>query len=168
MSNNENYTAVEIEAAMASAVEAMQADCRDRLADLPADAKNEKKALAVENGMYDLCLNAGMLACAKDREQALRTKLSRMPRFIGRFPKLAEVFEGADDEEKLRLTAAFYGIVWMAQYLIPCRRELALAKESGDVRAEFELQIKVGTVTAVTDKWIELADIFGFAGLTEA
>lgn len=169
MSNDKMISPAEIEAAMASAVEAMRNDCADRITALSADAKNERKALSIENGMYSFCLNAGFLSYpSRDRTSVIRAKCNRLPRFLGRFPKLAEAFEKADDDEKLRLSAAFYSIVWMTDQPLPQYiREYEQAKESGDVRSQFEQQIKLKTVIAVIRKWIELAEGFGYVGLAE-
>lgn len=163
------YSAELMESVMIDTVRSLQAHCRARLASLPDEAKNEKKALNVENGMYSFCLNGGLLAGTSDnRENAIRLKCNRMPRLLSAYPRLAEAFGNADDEEKLCLTALFYGVVWMTYHPLPhYTREYELAKESGDVRAQFEHKIKIDTVTAVIRRWIDLAECFGYAGLAE-
>lgn len=168
MSNDRKISPVEIEGAMFAALKSMQNDCESRIAALDSSAKNEKKALNVEKGMYRFCSNAGMLSgVGGDRERIIPVKADRLTKFISD-PKLAETFDKADDEEKLRLSAAFYGIVWMKSEVLPQYiREYEQAKESGDVRSQFEQQIKLKTITAVIRKWIELAESFGYGGLCE-
>lgn len=168
MSNNKASHA-EIEAAMINAVETMRNDCTDRIAHLSADAKNEKKALSAERGMYTFCLNAGCLSYPlNNRTSIINSKCTRMPRFLGKFPKLQKAFDEADPDEKLRLAAAFYGIVWMEDQVLPkYRAEYEQARSSGDIRREFEMNIQLRTVESVLRRWRDLAADFGYAGLCE-
>ncbi len=146
---------IEIEKALAEVVIAREMDCKQRIQSLPPEAKTEKKALLIEQGMYSLCLHAGLLYnVLGGREKVIATKCNRMPKFLKEYPKLLDRFQKSADEEQLKMTAALYGEVWMrAQFLRNYRTELRLAREKGSADQMFELQIKTAVVESVLSDW---------------
>lgn len=148
-------THIEIEKMMADRVIEMQKECESRIATLPADAKTEKKALMIENGMYSLCLRAGLLYCTtNERGHTIEVKSTRMPRYCEPYPALAERFAAANTEEKLNMTAALFGEIGLiSEILINYRKELTAAKAANDVKSVFELNIKIKAVERVLDDW---------------
>ncbi len=151
----EKMTAVEIEKALANIVLDMMKECKTRLAALPDNAKNEKKAIMIEDGMYSMGIRAGLLYNTNgDREGAIRIKSTRMPHVCRNFPDVLEAFENADAEEKMRITAALYGEVWITgEYHQANIAELSAAKESRDISRIFEYTIKVGAIEAMLKAW---------------
>ena len=148
-------TNAEIINALADIVLKKESECKAKIAALPKESVLEKKALMIEMGMYNLCLRAGLLYNTLGSiDNAVKVKCSRMPRFVKRFPKLAEYWNCADDEEKLKLTAALYGEVWMYdQIVIQYQEEYDTATSENDAEKIFEARIKLGVVKQVLSNW---------------
>jgi len=150
-------TAVQIEKALAEIVIDRKNACAAKIQKLPREAVTEKKALLVEEGMYSLCLNAGLLYhTTGSRENVIANKCRRMPVFVKKSPDpaLEGCFSAVDSEEKLRMTAALYGEVWMwDQILCKYRRELAEAEAHEDAAAIPECRIKVQVIASVLSDW---------------
>ena len=148
-------TNVEIEKALADIVLRKDAECKEKIAQLPKDARLEKKALMIECGMYSLCLHAGLLYnVLGDRDKVIATKCKRMPKFMEHFPKLKEYWKSASDEEKLTLTAALYGEIWMYdQFVTVYQKEFDTAREENNAESILETRIKLGAVKQVLMEW---------------
>ena len=146
---------IEIEKALAEVVIAREMDCKQRMQRLAPEAKTEKKALLIEQGMYSLCLHAGLLYNnLGERDRCIAIKCTRMPKFLKGVPELRGAFQSAAPAEQLRMTAALYGEVWMRdQFLRNYRTELRLAREKGSADRVFELQIKTAVVESVLADW---------------
>ncbi len=148
-------TNTEIVNALADIVLKKESECKAKIAALPKESVLEKKALMIEMGMYSLCLRAGLLYNTLGTiDNAVKVKCNRMPRFVKHFPKLAEYWNCADDEEKLKLTAALYGEVWMYdQFVIQYQKEYDTAVAENDAQKIFETRIKLGVVKQVLLYW---------------
>ncbi len=157
-------TCEQIRKMMADVVIQKQNLCHSTIDKLTNESKTEKKALMIEKGMYDLCLNGGLLynASLNDPDAVTKLRLRRMNNMLQRFLPLLKHFQKADQEEQLRMTAALEGEIWMLdQILMPYRKELSLAKESGDAEQIFELNIKTSVVEAVLNDWKNLRHKYG-------
>jgi len=152
---SEKITAEEMEKQLAEIVIEKKTACEAAAAALDKDAKTEKKALMVQNGMYSFCLNAGLLYHKLgERANAIKVKSTRMERFLAGRPAQLAMFREADEEEKLRITACFYPTLFFEDQVLPqYRGEYDRAAESGSTGAVFEMNIKIGTVTEVLDAW---------------
>lgn len=148
-------TNVEIEKALADIVLRKDAECKEKIAQLPKEARLEKKALMIERGMYSLCLHAGLLYnVLGDRDKVIATKCKRMPKFMEHFPKLKEYWSSASEKERLTLTAALYGEIWMYdQFVTVYQKEFDTAREENNAEAIFETRIKLGVVKQVLVYW---------------
>lgn len=147
-------TPVEIEKALADIVIARKNACREKLDTLTSEKKTEKKALLIEGGMYDLCLNAGLVYNGTDRERVLAVKSTRMMRWLGKYPEFGARFDSADGEEKLKMTAALYGEAWMEdQFAARYKSELDAAVQAGDAEEVFGIRLKIDVVKSVLDAW---------------
>ncbi|MBQ8431381.1 MAG: hypothetical protein IJX28_00705 [Clostridia bacterium] len=148
-------TAIEIESALAEIVLARKNACDQKLQTLDQSAKTERKALMIEQGMYSLCLHAGLLYnVLGERGKVIATKCNRMPKFLKEYPKLLDHFQKSAHEEQLKMTAALYGEVWMdSQFLKNYRTELKVAQTKGSAANVFELQIKTAVVESVLADW---------------
>lgn len=147
-------TPIEIERALAQIVIAKNEECKRKLASVDKQNLTERKALALESGIYDLCLNGGLLLANKDREAALRLKMRVLPNFIKRYPDLQAKFEQADENEKLRIVASLYGEIWMFdQIVLKYQNELEKATACNDAKGVFEANLKLDVVKDVLDDW---------------
>ncbi len=150
-------TPIEIEKALAEIVLDKERAADEKLKALDKNAKTEKKALMIEKGMYSLCLRAGLLYnTIGEREHCIELKSRRMLNFMRMFPEVKETYESADGEEKLRMTAALYGEIWMAdQFVLMYRSQLSRAEAAGETALTFELKLKLDAVESVLAAWRE-------------
>lgn len=157
------YSAVEIEKALADIAISMYDSCRQRIEVLSPDARTEKKAILIEQGMYSMGIRAGLLYnLLGDREAVLQSKCRRFAGLAGGFPRALKAFEEADDREKLRITAALYGEIWLyGQYHVNNVEDLREAKKSGDVQKVFETTVKVKAMEALLSAWREWRRVHG-------
>ena len=148
-------TPVEIEKALADIVIARDNACKEKIKTISSDKQTEKKALSIESGMYSLCLRGGLFYDPNgDREKAIALKNTRMPNFVEKYPIFAKYYSSADDAEKIRLTAALYGEVWLEdQFVSIYRTELDKAEKHGDAAKIFENRIKYEVVKSVLAEW---------------
>lgn len=148
-------TIVEIEEALANIIIERENACKKKIISLTDKYQNEKKALMIECGMYSLCLRAGLVYNnLSNREKTIALKKMRFPNHLNKYSSLSEYFSNANDEEKLRLTAALYGEVWIEdQILGSYQTELAEAKKNKDAKRSFEFKIKVKVVESVLSEW---------------
>ena len=129
--------------------------CKERLDAIPKDRVGERKALMIENGMYTLCGNAGLLFNTYGtREGLYRTRQNFFNMLLPKYPMHQEVYNTLNDDEKLSFMAAWQADLYMRdQLLAGYITELAQAEAAGDTKNTFELRIKVGAVRAMLAIW---------------
>lgn len=148
-----NY--LDIDQALVAITRAKCAECKARLDATPKDKGAERKALLVENGMYTLCGNAGLLFNTYGtREGLYRTRQNFFTYAMTKFPLHGEVYATLNDEEKRAFMAAWQADLFMRdQLLAGYIAELAQAEAVGDVKNTFELRIKIGAVREMLAAW---------------
>ena len=132
-------------------------ECQSRLDSIPKENQSERKALIIEREMYGLCNRAGILVYVLGKRENV---LSNRKRFIGqilpKYPKLREVYNNLDDEEKMRFIAALQAEIFMRDQIVNnYYTELVEAKATNDTKGIFELQIKIGGCENVFKAWEE-------------
>ena len=148
-----NY--LDIDKALVDITRAKCVACKERLDAIPKDRAGERKALMIENGMYTLCGNAGLLFNAGwERQRTYQIRHNFFNMLLPKFPKHQEVYNTLNDDEKLSFMAAWQADLYMRdQLLAGYITELAQAEAAGDTKNTFELRIKVGAVRAMLDIW---------------
>ena len=148
-----NY--LDIDKALVDITRAKCDECKARLDAVPKDKMGERKALLIENGMYTLCGNAGLLFNTYGtREGLYRTRQNFFNYILTKYPKHQEVYASLDEEEKMRFMAAWQADLFMRdQLLAGYVTELAQAEAAGDVKSTFELRIKIGAVREMLAIW---------------
>lgn len=148
-----NY--LDIDKALVDLTRAKCAECKARLDAIPKDKPGERKALLIENGMYTLCGNAGLLFNTYgNREGLYRTRQNFFNYILTKYPKHQEIYASLNDDEKLSFMAAWQADLFMRdQLLAGYLNELSQAEAAGDAKNTFELRIKVGAVRAMLDIW---------------
>lgn len=149
-------TPIEIEKALAETVLARIEDINKKIKATDSANQTEKKTLALIKGIYELCLNGGMLWKAPDRSKQIEFKADLFPRFALNcgLSDVHKIFISAEKDERLRLTAALYGEIWMSDRILPkYQAELTAARNNGDVKAEFEAKIKLEAVLEILSAW---------------
>ncbi len=149
-------TALEIDRALSRVMTDQWNKSKQKLSDLPSDAKNERKAIRIEVGMYSFFMRFGQLCSVKaeemkveQRERVLyiREQMILREKQLSAFPKIKALYEAADADEKQRIVAAFQGEIQMrcqmyARYL----KDWEAAKQNGDAEESFEAGVKVAVV----------------------
>ena len=130
-------------------------ECKARLDATPKDRASERKALMIENGMYTLCGNAGLLFNTYGtREGLYRTRQNFFTYAMTKYPRHGEIYATLSDDEKLCFMAAWQADLFMRdQLLAGYLNELAQAEAAGDAKNTFELRIKVGAVREMLSMW---------------
>ncbi len=141
-------------------------ESKKKLSVLPQEAKTERKAVQIELGMYQLFLNFGQLYDVKQGNTAeeqrthvliIREKMMHRLGHLSLFPKIREMYDLADEEEKKRIVAAFHGEMNMrAQMYSKYVKEWEVAKQCGDAMQVFETGLKVAVVEEgfrIWEKW---------------
>ena len=148
-----NY--LDIDKALVDLTRAKCAECKARLDAVPKDKPGERKALLIENGMYTVCGNAGLLFNTYgNREGLYRTRQNFFNYILTKYPKHQEIYASLNDDEKLSFMAAWQADLFMRdQLLAGYLNELSQAEAAGDAKNIFELRIKVGAVHAMLDIW---------------
>lgn len=149
-------TPIEIEKELAEIVLARIEDINQKIKATGNTNPTEKKALALIRGIYELCLNGGMLWKASDRNKQIEFKATLFPRFALNqgLSNIHKAFMSAEKDEKLNLTAALYGEIWMSNQILPkYQAELTTAQNNGDVKAEFEAKIKLEAIGEILSAW---------------
>ena len=148
-----NY--LDIDKALVDLTRAKCAECKARLDAVPKDNKAERKALLIEQGMYTLCGNAGLLFNAGwERQRTYQVRQNFWSMILPQFPRHEAVYTTLNDDEKLSFMAAWQADLFMRdQLLAGYITELAQAEAAGDTKNTFELRIKVGAVRAMLDIW---------------
>ena len=149
-----NY--LDIDKALVDLTRAKCAECKARLDAIPKDKPGERKALLIENGMYTLCGNAGLLFNTYGNREPLylRTRQNFWSMILPKYPKHQEVYASLNDDEKLSFMAAWQADLFMRdQLLAGYVTELAQAEAAGDAKNTFELRIKIGAVREMLSIW---------------
>ena len=148
-----NY--LDIDKALVDLTRAKCAECKARLDAIPKDRAGERKALLIENGMYTLCGNAGLLFNTYGtREGLYRTRQNFFNYAMTKYPRHGEIYATLNDDEKLSFMAAWQADLFMRdQLLAGYLNELAQAEAAGDAKNTFELRIKVGAVHEMLAAW---------------
>ncbi len=131
-------------------------ESKKKLSTLPREAKTERKAVQIELGMYHLFLDFGQLYDVKQGNTAeeqrihvltIREKMMHRLGHLSLFPKIREIYDLADEEEKKRIIAALHGEMNMrAQMYSRYIKEWEAAKQCGDAPQAFETGLKVAVV----------------------
>ncbi len=130
-------------------------ECKARLDAIPKDRAGERKALMIENGMYTLCGNAGLLFNAGwERQRTYQIRQNFFNMLLPKYPMHQEVYNTLNDAEKLSFMAAWQADLYMRdQLLAGYLNELSQAEAAGDAKNTFELRIKVGAVREMLAAW---------------
>ena len=148
-------TYLEIDKAIVEIARRKCSECKMRMDAIPTENRTERKALQLEYGIYTFCGNAGLLFnTTGDRSKTMQTRQRFLQNEINKYPKLNEIYQSINDEEKLRFIAALQAKLYIRdQWLHAQYAELAAAKASGDVKKEFELKIKIGAAETMFAAW---------------
>ena len=148
-----NY--LDIDKALVDLTRAKCAECKARLDAVPKDKPGERKALLIENGMYTLCGNAGLLFNAGwERQRTYQIRQSFWGMILPKYPKHQEIYSSLNDDEKLSCMAARQADLFMREQLLAGYiTELAQAEAAGDAKNTFEFRIKIGAVREMLSIW---------------
>ena len=148
-----NY--LDIDKALVDITRAKCNECKARLDAIPKDRSSERKALMIENGMYTLCGNAGLLFNTYGtREGLYRTRQNFFTYAMTKYPRHGEIYATLNDDEKLSFMAAWQADLFMRdQLLAGYITELAQAEAAGDAKNTFEFRIKIGAVREMLSIW---------------
>ena len=149
-----NY--LDIDKALVDLTRAKCAECKARLDAVPKDKPGERKALLIENGMYTLCGNAGLLFNTYGSRETLylKTRQNFFNYILPKFPRHEAVYTTLNDDEKLSFMAAWQADLFMRDQLLNGYvTELAQAEAAGDAKSTFELRIKIGGVREMLSLW---------------
>ncbi len=148
-----NY--LEIDKALVDITRAKCVECKARLDAIPKDRAGERKALMIENGMYTLCGNAGLLFNAGwERERTYQIRHNFFNCVLTKYPRHQEVYSTLNEDDKLSFMAAWQADLFMRdQLLAGYLTELAQAEAAGDAKNTFELRIKIGAVREMLSIW---------------
>ena len=148
-------THLEIDAALVAITRQMCEECKARLDAIPKTNATERKAVQLEYGMYTFCGNAGLLFnTGWERTKVLHVRQTLWNNELHNFPHIQTRYQTLDDEEKPCFHAALHGELYLRQsWLGEQEAALTMAEEAGDTCQVFELNIKVGAVSAMFAAW---------------
>ena len=149
-----NY--LDIDKALVDLTRAKCAECKARLDAVPKDKGAERKALLIEQGMYTLCGNAGLLFNTYGSRETLylKTRQNFFNYILPKFPRHEAVYTALNDDEKLSFMAAWQADLFMRdQLLAGYITELTQAEAAGDAKNTFEFRIKIGAVREMLSIW---------------
>ena len=148
-----NY--LDIDKALVDITRAKCAECKARLDAVPKDKGAERRALLIEQGMYTLCGNAGLLFNAGwERQRTYQIRQNFWGIILPKFPRHEAVYTALNDDEKLSFMAAWQADLFMRdQLLAGYITELAQAEAAGDAKNTFEFRIKIGAVREMLSIW---------------
>ncbi len=147
-------TYLEIDKALVEITRAKCAECKARLDSIPKENATERKALQVEYGMYTFCGNAGLLFSTTGERKIVQIRRRFWEKESHKYPMLSAVYQGLDEEEKMRFIAALQPEWYVRYYWLGAQKiELVAAEESGDTKKVFEFKIKVGAVENMFGAW---------------
>ncbi len=149
-----NY--LEIDQALVDLTRAKCAECKARLDAVPKDRAGERKALLIEQGMYTLCGNAGLLFNTGGSRETLyqKTRQNFFNYVLPKYPRHGAIYTTLNENEKLSFMAAWQADLFMRdQLLAGYVTELSQAEAAGDVKNTFEFRIKIGAVRQMLAIW---------------
>ena len=148
-------TYLEIDEALVSITRQLCAACKERLDAIPRENASERKAVLLEYGMYTFCGNAGLLFnTGWERTKVLQVRQTLWNNELYNFPHIQTRYQTLDCDEKPCFHAALHGELYLRQsWLGEQEAALAMAEEAGDTRQVFELNIKLGAVSAMFAAW---------------
>ncbi len=150
-------TPIEIERALAEIVIREMERCKDEISAVPKDNILERKNLAMIRGIYDMCLNGGLLWKADDRSNMLKLKSNRMQQMASKpgCDRIMRAIDVADSEELMKLTASLYGEMFMLTVADKYQAEKEYASSKDDIEGEYDADIKLKAVNSIISKWAE-------------
>ena len=157
---------LEIDKALAELINEKWKESEAKLSLLPKGAKNERKAVQIEIGMYSLFLRFGQLFDVKNGDTYeqqrnhvlwIREKMILREELLSLFPKIKNVYETAGEEEKKRIVATLHGEMFMRNnFYYKNLKDLEEAKRCNDIGKSFELSVKVSVLEdgfRIWEKW---------------
>ena len=157
---------LEIDKALTELINEKWKESEAKLAFLPKEAKNERKAVQIEIGMYSLFLRFGLLFDMKNGDTyeqqrnhvlCIREKMLLKEELLSLFPKIKSAYERADDDEKKRIVATLHGEMYMRNnFYYKNLKDLEEAKRCNNIEKSFELGVKVSVLEdgfRIWEKW---------------
>ncbi len=148
--------ALEIDKALSELLLEKIKESKAKLEVLPKEAKNERKAVQIEIGMYNLFVNFGFLyhlrkgdTYEKQRNHVLwiREKMTERLNLFSAFPNIKKAYDAADETEKKCIIAALHSEMHMRNsFYNKYLRDLEAAKEYNDVYKSFEIGLKISVL----------------------
>jgi len=147
-------TYLEIDKAIVDITRQKCTECKARLDAIPKENATERKAVQLECGIYSFCGSAGLMFNGGDRERVLQGRRRFFESVLSAYPRLNEVYQAAEEEEKHCLIAALQGEIFIRdQWLKAQLAEQVTAEASGDTKSVFELTIKIGAAQNMLAAW---------------
>lgn len=148
--------ALEIDKALSELLFEKIKESNAKLELLPKEAKNERKAVQIEIGMYNLFVNFGFLyhmrkgdTYEERRNHVLwiREKMTERMNLFLAFPKIKKAYDVADDVERKCIIAALHSEMHMRNsFYNKYLKDLEAAKQYNDVYKSFEIGLKVSVL----------------------
>ena len=116
-------------------------------------AKTEKKALSIQREIAKLSNHAGLNGFSgPNYERHMELADRRFRNITAPYPAVTAYYNALTEDSRRIVLHYLRSLYFMAYtFLIPWKAELARAKETGDVAAVFELELKINTVKRVLD-----------------
>lgn len=147
-------TYLEIDKAIVDLTRQKCTECKARLDAIPKENATERKAVQLEYGIYSFCGSAGLLSHGGDRRRMPQTRRRFFENILSAYPRLNEVYQAAEEEEKQCLIVAFQGELFIRdQWLKAQLTEFTTAETAEDAKAVFELKIKIGAAQNMFATW---------------
>ena len=131
---------------------------------LDPSAKTEKKALSIQREIARLSNHAGLNGFSgPNYERHMELADRRFRNITAPYPAVTAYYNALTEDDRRIVLHYLRSLYFMAYtFLIPWKAELTRAKETGDIAAVFELELKINTVKRVLDArnawWREHAD----------
>ncbi len=174
--------ALQIDKALTDLMLEKMKERQTKLTFLPQDAKNERKAVQIEIGMYNLFVGFGQMyhvkySCTYEQRRnhvlQIREKMTLRENLFSVFPKIKNAYEAASEADKKCVVAALQGEIHMRNsFYNKYLKDLELAKQFNDVDKIFEMGIKVSVLEEgfrIWEKYRQDNDVYPgmFEGLAE-
>ena len=138
--------------------------CKAEAAAVDKSHPTERGALQLKAGIYNVAAAAGLI---NGIDQAPELMGRRFKNLVGRFPAIAEHYNGLPDNEKELMEVALYPEVFMrANFYNTYITELAQAETDGDPQKIFKARIKKEVLDDILSIWREFRlqnELFTFA-----
>ena len=148
-------TYLEIDRAILDITQEMCKNCQAKLDAISKENITERKAVQLEYGMYAFCRDAGLLFNnGMDRTNFFRRGHIFFRKTLPKYPKLNDIYQSLDDENKLCFYASLQGELFIRnQWIEKKAAELATAEVCGDTKNVFEITIMLGAVKNMFAAW---------------